>query len=204
LEGRLKRVALILSRPSGTLFFFRLVYIKVVPKSLAFPVNVIVNDLPLERIAGQAHNHRANVMSEELTQQLPNDLLRQILARLNSMDARFGRMEQRLDRVEMRLDSMEQHLDRVETRLDSMDARLTTLEEKVDRRLQETRPIWEGVLEQLKEINARLDRVEKDINDLRRMFRSGFIDLARVQDNLEERVDKIEARLAPQQETPTT
>jgi chromosome segregation ATPase len=136
-------------------------------------------------------------MSGELTQQLPNDLLRQILARLDSMDARFGRMEQRLERVEARLDSMEQ-------RLDSMDARLTTLEEKVDRRLQETRPIWQGVLEQLKEINARLDRIEKEIFTLRRWSRSTFAEMNLEHDKLEERVENVEARLAPQQETPTT
>jgi len=122
-------------------------------------------------------------MSEELTQQLPNDLLRQILARLDSMDARFGRMEQRLD---------------------SLDARLATLEEKVDRRLQETRPIWESVLEQLKEINARLDRIEKEIFTLRRWSRSTFAEMNLEHDKLEERVENVEARLAPQQETPTT
>lgn len=140
-------------------------------------------------------------MSDELTQQLPNDLLRQILARLDSMDARFdsrfNSMEQRLDRVETRLDSMEH-------RFDSMDARLIVLEEKVDRRLQETRPIWEGVLEQLKEINARLDRVEKEISATRRWFRNTFTEMNRDHDKLEERVENIEARLAPQQETPAT
>ena len=136
-------------------------------------------------------------MSDELTQQLPNDLLRQILARLDSMDARFDRVEQRLDRMETRLDSMEH-------RLDSMDTRLIALEEKVDRRLQETRPIWEGVLEQLKNINARLDGVEKEISTTRRWFRNTFIEVSRDHDSLEERVENIEARLAPQKETPAT
>ena len=129
-------------------------------------------------------------MSEELTQQLPNDILRQILARLDSMESRF---------------------DRVEQRLDSMDARLTALEEKVDRRLQETRPIWEAVLEQLKEVNARLDRtetrldrIEKEFIAMRRWARYTFAEMSIEHGNLEERVDKIEERLAPQQETPTT
>jgi DNA repair exonuclease SbcCD ATPase subunit len=85
-----------------------------------------------------------------------------------------------------------------------MDARLTALEEKVDRRLQETRPIWEAVLEQLKEVNARLDRVEKEVSATRRWFRNTFAEMNRDHDKLEERVENIEARLAPQQETPTT
>ena len=77
-------------------------------------------------------------------------------------------------------------------RLDSMDARLTTLEEKVDRRLQETRPIWEAVLEQLKELNGRVTRLENEFKDHRRMFRAAFSDMARLQDDLEERAEKLE------------
>lgn len=113
-------------------------------------------------------------MSEEPTQQLLRDDLRRILERLDSID--------------MRLTSLD-------TGLTSLDTRLTSLESKVDRRLQETRPIWEGVLEQLKEVNGRLERVENESKDFRRMFRSAFSDLGRVQDDLEERVDKLEERI---------
>ena len=81
-------------------------------------------------------------------------------------------------------------------RLDSIDARLATLEEKVDRRLQETRPIWENVLSQLQEVNARLIRVEEENKDFRRMFRSTFSDISRVQGDLEERLDRLEGRNA--------
>ena len=98
-------------------------------------------------------------MSEETTQNLPNDDLRLILARLDSIDKRLG-----------------------------------TLEEKVDRRLQETRPIWESVLEQLKEVNTRLTRVEDENKDFRRMFRATFSDISRTQGDLEERLDKLEER----------
>jgi chromosome segregation ATPase len=117
-------------------------------------------------------------MSEDLTQNLPNNDLKLILARLNSIDTR--------------LDSMDK-------RLDSIDTRLTTLEDKVERRLLETRPIWESVLEQLKEMSAqlievsvRLTRVEQESNDLRHFFRAGFIDIARVQANFDERLGKLE------------
>lgn len=88
-------------------------------------------------------------MSEEITQILPNGDLKQILARL-----------------------------------DSIDKPLVTLEEKVDRRLQETRPIWESVLEQLKEVNTRLTRVEDENKDFRRMFRSAVSDASRTQGDL--------------------
>ena len=71
-------------------------------------------------------------MSEEPTQNLPQDGVRLILARL-----------------------------------DAMDSRLSALEDKVDRRLQETRPIWEQVL-------VRLERLEGEMTGLREDLRSGF------------------------------
>ena len=89
-------------------------------------------------------------------------------------------------------------LKRILARLDSIDKRLGTLEEKVDRRLQETRPIWESVLEQLKEVNTRLTRVEDENKDFRRMFRSAFSDISRIQGDLEDRLDKLEGRNIPQ------
>ncbi|MDT5122534.1 MAG: hypothetical protein QOC96_2016 [Acidobacteriota bacterium] len=98
-------------------------------------------------------------MSEDTTQNLPNDDLKQVLARL-----------------------------------DSIDQRLANLEDKVDRRLKETRPIWESVLEQLKEVNARLSRVEDENKDFRRMFRSTLSDISRTQGDLEEGLDKLEER----------
>ncbi len=88
-------------------------------------------------------------------------------------------------------------LKRILTRLEAIDSRLITLEEKVDRRLQETRPIWEGVLEQLKEISARLLRVEDENKDFRRMFRSTYSDMSRVQEDLEERMEKLEGQNPP-------
>ncbi len=100
-------------------------------------------------------------MSEETTQNLPNDGLRQILARL-----------------------------------DSIDTRLTTLENQVDRRLQETRPIWEQVL-------ARLDNLESEMrNGFRRLERQvGLLaeDVLIVradQRELEQRVSKLEPESA--------
>jgi chromosome segregation ATPase len=102
-------------------------------------------------------------MSEEVPQPLPDDALRLILARL-----------------------------------DSIDARLTTLEEKVDRRLQETRPIWEQVL-------ARLDTLEAEMRTgFRRISREmgvvgkDMYELRAAQQDLEVRVEKLEEGDTPQ------
>lgn len=115
-------------------------------------------------------------MSEEITQPLPNDTLRLILVRLESIDGR---------------------LNGIDTRLDSLDGRLTTLEEKVDRRLQETRPIWEQVL-------ARLDTLEAEMRTgFRRISREmgvvgkDMYELRAAQQDLEVRVEKLEEGNTP-------
>src|ERR687883_190848 len=51
-------------------------------------------------------------------------------------------------------------------RLDTLDGRLTSLEEKVDARLRETRPIWEGVQQRLTEIEAALKLFNRQMKTL--------------------------------------
>jgi hypothetical protein len=82
------------------------------------------------------------------------------------------------------------------TRLDSIDVRLTTLEDKVERRMQETRPIWEQVL-------AKLDGLETELrNGFRKLERQvGLLaeDVLVVradQRDLEKRVTKLESEPA--------
>ena len=45
--------------------------------------------------------------------------------------------------------------------------RLTALEDKVDRRLQETRPIWEGVQEQIRKLDTKFDIVIRELYEIR-------------------------------------
>lgn len=48
----------------------------------------------------------------------------------------------------------------IHARFDSIDGRLTSLEDKVDRRLQDTRPIWELVLTRLDAIEGKMGGLE--------------------------------------------
>lgn len=71
------------------------------------------------------------------------------------------------ERIMARFDAMEARMDRFELRL-------TGLEEKVDRRLMETRPIWEAVQAKLEELSEKFDRlndkfdlVTEDLYDMR-------------------------------------
>ena len=61
--------------------------------------------------------------------------------------------------------------------LRSIDTRLTALEDKVEQRLQDTRPIWEQVLTRLTAVEERLTKVEtrlKKVEDEVFMFRRKF------------------------------
>ncbi len=104
-------------------------------------------------------------MDEDPTRNLPQSFEERVLAELTAI-----RQEQAAQR------EMIGHLN---DRLNSLDARLTSLEEKVDTRLRETRPIWEGVLD-------RLTKIESELNSLNRQLRSMMADLFQV------RVEKLE------------
>lgn len=56
---------------------------------------------------------------------------------------------------------------RVLRELTNLNNRLSTLEEKVDSRLEETRPIWEAVLARLDRMEAKLDVFGKDLVETR-------------------------------------
>lgn len=103
-----------------------------------------------------------------------------------------------------------------------MENRLSTLEEKVDRRLQETRPIWEQVLVRLDGVESRfggmesgfggmesrMQRLEGEVSGLREEVRTGFhgiekyllklsmevIEVRGDQRDLEKRIDELETK----------
>jgi len=107
-------------------------------------------------------------MSEDLTQGLPADSFEgRVLAELSGMRRELG------------------------AQLTSVKERLTSLEEKVDTRLRETRPIWEGVLARLTAIESempRLSGIEKELARMNRQFRSFVADIFQ----LRVRVEKLE------------
>jgi predicted nuclease with TOPRIM domain len=141
-------------------------------------------------------------MSEDITQNLPNTFQERVLAefaalntRMTSFEGRMTSLEDRMTSLEGRLTSVENHLATVENRLTavenhlvslddrvlSIDTRLSSLEDKVDARLRETRPIWEGV-------QVRLTNIESELSNLNRQFRSLLADIFQVR----VRVEKLE------------
>jgi tetrahydromethanopterin S-methyltransferase subunit G len=88
-------------------------------------------------------------------------------------------------------------VERILASIGSLDARLTSLEEKVDRRLQETRPIWEQVLVRLDGVESRVQSLEGEVSGLREEMRTGFHRVERKIDRLakdvfEVRTDQLE------------
>jgi len=84
---------------------------------------------------------------------------------------------------------------------------MTALEEKVDRRLQETRPIWEQVLSRLDNIETRLTNVEirlggieyeiASLNLKLRVFNEDLLKMQHRQDTTDERVRRLASEPKP-------
>ena len=95
------------------------------------------------------------------------------------------------ERVLAELSAMRQELTTVKQELTTVNSRMSALEEKVDTRLRETRPIWEGVLARLTAIESELPRlggIESELARMNRQFRSFIADIFQ----LRARVEKLE------------
>ena len=130
-------------------------------------------------------------MNEEITQNIPDgrSFEERVFARFDALEARF-----------------DSRLDALDANMRDMNTRLTALEERVDQRLKETRPIWEQVLVRLDGMDARLDkfdarlaRVEKNLDYLKRKARiydEDILTWQNQQEDIEERVSKLESEQA--------
>ncbi len=113
-------------------------------------------------------------MNEDSTRELPGatPFEQRVLAEFAALRQEVGAVRQEVDTVGQEVGALRQEVSTLNTRL-------TALEEKVDERLRETRPIWEGVL-------ARLTAIEAAIKDIRSQMKLVVEDLfntrARVKD----------------------
>src|SRR3954471_20840540 len=86
------------------------------------------------------------MMSEDLTRNLPSTSFE--------------------ERVLNELAAIRQEVSQQSVRLTSLEERMVSLENKVDARLRETRPIWEGVQQRLTEIKAQLKEFNRQMKTL--------------------------------------
>lgn len=77
--------------------------------------------------------------------------------------------EIRTDILEIRTQqaAMAKNIAALDQRVTSVETQLTSLDEKVDRRLQETRPIWEAVKAQIELLDAKFDNFILDLYNIR-------------------------------------
>lgn len=123
-------------------------------------------------------------MSEDPTRLLPNDDLRVMIMRLQET------VVTRFDALDMEVATLKQ--------------RQAALEEKVDRRLQETRPIWEAVLARQEAFEHQQkkfeDEIVREMKRMRREFMSVFNMINEThpdfRGDVEEGLDKLEGRTA--------
>jgi chromosome segregation ATPase len=126
-------------------------------------------------------------MSEDITHGLPQRSFEErVLSELSGI-------RQELTTANSRLSAVEDKVATLDGKVDSLDGRLSSVEEKVDARLRETRPIWEGVLARLTAIESRSGGVESELSRMNRQFRSFVADIFQVRarvEQLEEENDK--------------
>jgi hypothetical protein len=78
------------------------------------------------------------------------------------------------------------------SKVGSMDSRLSSLEQKVDERLYDTRPLWEGVQVQLVELREGQEKIALEVRAMRTAFGRSYADLLTTQEEHEERLGKLE------------
>jgi chromosome segregation ATPase len=71
------------------------------------------------------------------------------------------------ERIFARFDALDARMSKLESRMDSLEGRMGALEDKVDRRLQETRPMWEAVQNQLERLNSKVDVLIKEFYEVK-------------------------------------
>ena len=121
-------------------------------------------------------------MSEDTTRNLPQGDMGEVLLILRSMDARLTALE---DTVEHRLYDTRPIWEQVLTRLKAIEERLTKVEERLT-----------AIEERLSKVEFRLGKVEDEVDSLGRKFRvfnRDILELQNSDDDLTERMDKIEA-----------
>jgi chromosome segregation ATPase len=113
---------------------------------------------------------------------------------------------EKLDAMESKMDAMETRQHHIETGIVNIGARLEALENIVDERLQDTRPLWEGVQSQIsemrEEMRERFDGLESEVKDTNRRVRvlnDTMLSMKADLLGLEDRVEKLEGREAEPQ-----
>lgn len=105
-------------------------------------------------------------MSEDRTKDLPDarSFEERVFARFDAMEKHFDAMEKRFDTLER---NFKAEILEVKIVINEMNARLITLEDKVEHRLYDTKPIWEGVQAQLNVMQGQLTDLQGQVAEVK-------------------------------------
>ncbi len=113
-------------------------------------------------------------MNEDTTRDLPvRSFEERVLAEfaalrqeVGGLRQEVGGLRQEIDIVKQDIHGMKLVINEMNRNLHATNQRLTTLEEKVDARLRETRPIWEAVLVQVREVKDGIAMLNAKVTEL--------------------------------------
>lgn len=91
---------------------------------------------------------------------MSEQILQQILHKLEHIDTKFDQLNMRVEKIESRLDQFETRFGKIESRLDHMDERLTSLEAGQ----QELYQISRAIQDRQKETDTKLEALTVDIH----------------------------------------
>ena len=133
-------------------------------------------------------------MSEDPTKRFPKD--REDNGE-DKLDRLFAAVEALRSDLRSEVSSLRSEL---HTEVSSLRSELSALSEIVEHRLYDTRPIWEAVLAEMEELKSRMDALETTVNnglkDMGHLFRTQYVDVIRVQRDLDDRVTALEQKPA--------
>ena len=129
--------------------------------------------------------------------------LQQFDSRLQQFDSRLQQFDSRLQKFDSRLQQFDSRLQQFDGRLQDVSERLEGLETRVEERLFDTRPMWETVQNQIRELHIQITELREETQKGFRKLDSKWELLAReVRDlyaderELERRVGHIETKLS--------
>lgn len=91
------------------------------------------------------------------------EILKEILLKLDSMDKRFDGIDKRLDGMDKRFDGMDKRLDGMDERLDSIEKSQRRMEMKVEQSIE---PKIQALFEDRDIVHTKLNSIQTAVDDL--------------------------------------
>src|SRR5207244_4186686 len=140
-------------------------------------------------------------MSEDPTKRFPKD--REDNGE-DKLDRLFAAVEALRSDLRSEVSSLRSEL---HSEVASLRSELSALSETVEHRLYDTRPMWEAVLAEMQDLKSQVNSLENRVEvlettvrdglkDMGHLFRTQYVDVIRVQRDLEERVTALEQKPA--------